>query len=88
MEETFSPTNSVVGEMATVGARVGRIVSIVAVGIAVGGILVEIDGAVDLMTGAGAGVQAVRKNKMAMNFFMGIIICHCEERLPRRSNLL
>jgi hypothetical protein len=49
---------------------VGRIVSIVEVGTTVGGTLVEIGVAVGSITGAGAGVQAVRRNKMTMNFFI------------------
>jgi F0F1-type ATP synthase membrane subunit c/vacuolar-type H+-ATPase subunit K len=58
-------------------------VSIVEVGIAVGGMLLGKGVGVNATIGASNGVQAVRRNKEAMmNFFMKGIICHCE---PERS---
>jgi hypothetical protein len=72
--------NSAVGEASAVGGRVGRIVSIVEVGIAVGGRLVGPGTNVDSMVGATGSVQAARRNKeRMMNFFMMNIICRCEE---------
>jgi hypothetical protein len=60
-----------VGETSTVGTTVGRIVSTVEVGMAVGGTLVGISVELDSATGIFVVVQAVRRNKkMMMKFFM------------------
>jgi hypothetical protein len=80
MLETRPLTNSAVGEAAEVDASVGMITSVVEVGMAVGGILVETGLDVDSIIGAGVAVQAVRRIKVTMmDFFITNIICHCEE---------
>jgi hypothetical protein len=69
MDETRGFRDSAVGKASDVGAIVGLTLSIVAVGISLGGM---VGSGVDSIIGAVGAAQAVAKNKKtAMNFFIG-----------------
>src|ERR1044071_5965212 len=69
--------SSAVGEASAVGGRVGRLVSTVAVEMAVGGTLVGLGTDIDSRVGVTGVVQAARMSKERMtNFFMMAILAH------------
>src|SRR5688500_528317 len=80
--------SSTVGEASEVGATVAVGGLAVTDGITVGGIVGR---RVDSTTGICVCAQAERRKmnkKIEKSFFTKIIICHCEEGVARRSNLL
>jgi hypothetical protein len=86
--ETFSVTTSAVGAGSAVAVFVGRMASVVEVGLAVAEGLVETGTVVDSVTKAGVtvGVQAVRSStKRASKCFIEAIICHILSPLRLRD---
>src|SRR5512138_2107816 len=78
-----------VGEGSKVGASMGVAASTVTVGAIVGGILVGTTPEVDTTTGAGVAVQAVKRKRMIIKFFIRYMSLRgVALKASRRSNPL